>query len=670
MQHSALPQNLLPCGAEIGYTLPSAMFLRKTALLQALASLSLLACDGPSTKLKASIPPQVAPQPSATASAASVPVAPPAPPLPPGVLAMIPSKSGMVKVEESGAFRLLTVDGVVHAAHFKESADAPLAPFDPLVSLLEDLRSGGRGKALVLGLGSGVTATELKSFGYDVEVAEIEPAVIDVARRFFDYQGHAEAIDGLEFLRREGKPYDLILLDAFAGTNVAPSLVHADVTNLLRKKLNPRGVVAVRLLGSPKEPHILAALRTFADAFANKRLLGTGVADEPQNLYLVLSDHPLRIFDLNVGPVFPLPWPDATAAVAATDETGRREVVLGQKPRRAALLGYLIRGEDGNLCLDLPHWEMGARRYILKGASVASLQKLLPAKFTFPTQGDLSTDGDVKKTLHSLLGGGGVKLNTVRFSPIAVAVEGNLLPPKEGTRSKVVLPKGPPTGSGLRDPFDAGTFMREIKEINTNVQGEIDVDRVLFTLDMQQWKDFRQKTLRPLAAKGTKALHDGHFHEGQNSIKAMLAALEAKFGRFAPRIVTYDELLALHDVLGVYAPKQTEAAEPQAGVECDRARTHYRMDYTAQFWSTDEGNERRDLGAMLAALYECALVYYEKGAGKTPKSEVAKAQAARLIGLLDDAEWDEYDERKRDALRKRSATLREQWDIEGKDDPL
>jgi hypothetical protein len=478
----------------------------------------------------------------------------------------------------------------------------------------------------------------LASTGYAVEVAEIEPAVIDVARRFFDYHGHAEAIDGLEALRREGKPYELVLIDAFAGKHGALAFAKSDAVALVRRRLASPGLVAVRLLGSPRESRVLDVLRVFADGFPHKRLYGTGVADEPQNLYLLLSDQPLRLYDLSIGPVFPLPWPDRAAVAAeSANEASRRDVILGKQPRRASLVGYLVRGEDGSLCIDLPHWEMGARRYILRGKEIESFQKLLPAKLEFPTEGDLSTDGDVSKTLHSLFGGGGAKLSTGRFSPVAVAVEGRLSPPKEIAWDPATMPKSPRPGDPLLDPFDAPfdaqAFMKKIKGIIANVQGELDVERIHFTLDFRQWQDYRQKTLRPLAVRGAKALSEGNFEQGRVAIEAMLDALDAKFGRFAPRIVTYDELVSLRDILRVETPTKKDSGADQAGVACDRARYHYKKDYGGPFWSTDEGTERRELGGMLAGLYECAIRHYEKAAREKPTIDggASECRAARDV---------------------------------------
>jgi hypothetical protein len=286
----------------------------------------------------------------------------------------------------------------------------------------------------------------------------------------------------------------------------------------------------------------------------------------------------------------------------------------------------------------------------------------------------LSTDGDVSKTLHSLFGGGGAKLSTGRFSPVAIAVEGRLLPPKENAWDPASLPKSPRPGDPLPDPFaapfDAQAFMKKIKGIIANVQGELDVERIHFTLDFRQWQDYRQKTLRPLAIRGAKALTEGNFEQGRAAIEALLAALDAKFGRFAPRIVTYDELVALRDILRVETSNKKDSGTDQVGVVCDRARYEYRMEYGGPFWSTDEGTERREVGGLLAGLYECATRHYEKAAREKPESPEARLNAARLVMLLVDPGWDEFDAKKRAVLERRAKIIAEKWSVEGRDEPL
>ncbi|MRG93168.1 spermidine synthase [Polyangium spumosum] len=627
------------------------------ALVQATLALTLLACDTPREPSRSPAP---SPPPK-VASQKPTPAPPPGATLPPGVRAEVQGKTGIVRVVEQDGFRLLTIDDTVHAAHFVGPGDAPLAAYDPLVSILVSARHEHPGHALVIGLGSGATAAELASVGFEVEVAEEDPAVIDVARRFFDYQGHAEVIDGLEKVRHCGCEYDLILVDAFAGHDLPPSFLDANAMFNFGLHLPPQGVLAVRLLGSPRDDAVVAAVRAFAGAFKHVRLYGTGAADEPQNLYLLLSHTPLRLFDEDLGLAFPLPLPAPEAAPAARTSRAeaRRDVALGRMERRASLVGYLVRGEDGSFCLDLPHWEMGARRFVLTGSEATSLAKLLPTKVDFPTQGDLSTDGDVSGTLHSLLGGGGVKLSTVRFSPVVVAVEGKLSRRKPETSGD---PRDVPRGA-----FNPGAFMASAKKITANAQGELLVEKVHLTLTTAEWRVFRQKTLKPLAARAAAALAKADFVAAEKDIRGMLDALDQRFGRFAPRMVTYDELATL---LRVLVPPASGADEdPAARAEaCNDARRRYRIGYGGPAWPTE--GERREVSRMLVALFECAAKNYEQAAGKSPSSPRERALARSLVELFEDAGWDEFDDKKREALAKRAEELRKKWPLEPEPPPI
>ena len=624
---------------------PTAPALRKAAF-----ALTLLACETPPAPARVPSPPP----PVASAKPAAAPKPPPGPTLPPGVLAQMAGKTGVVRVVEKDGFRLLTIDDTVHAAHYIGPADAPLAAYDPIVPLLVSARREQRSNTLVVGLGSGATAAELTTVGHKVEVAEIEPAVIELARRFFAYQGHAEAVDGVEWLKKTRElPYDLILLDAFAGERLPRPFLDPDVVRAVRAQLSEDGVVALRLIGAPRDEAVIAAVRAFGGVFPHRMLYGTGAADEPQNLYLFLSGKPLGLFNGDLGLTFVLPLPDLDAppAPAATEEA-RRDVVLGRRERRVSLVGYLVRGEDGALCLDLPHWDMGARRFLLEGPEAERLRKLLPANLTFPTAGDLSSDGPLEGTLYSLLGGGGVKLSTVRFSPIAVAVEGKLSSRKPETSGD---PRDIP-----RDAFNPRTFMESTKKITANARGVIAVDKVHFTLDTAGWRSFRQKNLKAPAERAKAAFVKGDLAAGAKEVRAMIAALDKQFGRFAPRLLTYDELATLGAILPRSAPSGPISALRQAEA-CDRARTTYRDGHWIQSWSVDGDKERRDLGTMLVGLFDCATRKYEQAIGPSPQSDSDEMAAARLVELLQEASPEEFDEKQRDAFYQRGETLNRKW---------
>ena len=81
---------------------------------------------------------------------------------------------------------------------------------------------------LVLGAGAGISIRQFLFFSPDVKVdaVEIDPKVVDTARKFFDWKGSPRVNifieDARPFLSRTDKKYDLIEMDAFAGGPFVP----------------------------------------------------------------------------------------------------------------------------------------------------------------------------------------------------------------------------------------------------------------------------------------------------------------------------------------------------------------------------------------------------------------------------------------------------------------
>lgn len=110
-------------------------------------------------------------------------------------------------------------------------------------------------RVCVIGLGGGIVsraAVRLKP-GTVVDSVEIDPAVRDVASRFFLYR-ESDALrtfveDGRVFLSRPGPPYDLVVLDAFNSTGAPFHLTTREFFAILKNRLTPDGVLAINFIG-------------------------------------------------------------------------------------------------------------------------------------------------------------------------------------------------------------------------------------------------------------------------------------------------------------------------------------------------------------------------------------------------------------------------------------
>ncbi|NJN52237.1 MAG: fused MFS/spermidine synthase [Gammaproteobacteria bacterium] len=108
-------------------------------------------------------------------------------------------------------------------------------------------------RILVVGLGGGSLPEALALLYPDaqMDLIEIDPAVVRVATRFFEFRPtpnmHIHEVDARVFTKRAGRSdarYDLILLDAFNGDYIPEHLMTQEYLEETRALLAPGGVVA------------------------------------------------------------------------------------------------------------------------------------------------------------------------------------------------------------------------------------------------------------------------------------------------------------------------------------------------------------------------------------------------------------------------------------------
>lgn len=106
-------------------------------------------------------------------------------------------------------------------------------------------------RCLVIGLGIGVLPMWYRAQGIATEAVDIDAAVVDIARRRFglDPRVAVHIADARTFLAGDATQYDYIVLDVFNGDTTAGHLLSVEAMQLLRRRLDPHGVLAVNLIG-------------------------------------------------------------------------------------------------------------------------------------------------------------------------------------------------------------------------------------------------------------------------------------------------------------------------------------------------------------------------------------------------------------------------------------
>ena len=101
---------------------------------------------------------------------------------------------------------------------------------------------------LCIGMGVGIVPMEFAREGARVDVAEINPAVVPLARDFFGLQPeklNLALTDGRYFLNQTKKQYDAVILDAFLGDSSPSHLMTREAFASMRRVLRPGGVLVI-----------------------------------------------------------------------------------------------------------------------------------------------------------------------------------------------------------------------------------------------------------------------------------------------------------------------------------------------------------------------------------------------------------------------------------------
>lgn len=114
-------------------------------------------------------------------------------------------------------------------------------------------------RVLIVGLGGGTLPTNLRAMvpDADITVAELDPAVVKVAKQYFKFETgpklHVEVSDGRVFVKKtlaKGEHYDLVMLDAFEDDYIPEHLLTKEFLTEVKGILTPDGVLAANTFSS------------------------------------------------------------------------------------------------------------------------------------------------------------------------------------------------------------------------------------------------------------------------------------------------------------------------------------------------------------------------------------------------------------------------------------
>lgn len=195
--------------------------------------------------------------------------------------------------------RFLILDTTIEGGQYLKSREIPIA-YQRYWELAKVLCPNLKRAAFLGGGAFAMPEALLDAFPEaEVDVMEIDPTVIRVARKFFrinKYPGmNVYASDARRFLARNDKAYDFIFGDAYNGERrIPPHMVTVEFFSLIKKRLNPSGVYMMNLVSDVTGENSClfhSMVKTLLEVFEHVEIY---YIKETQNIILAAGDKVLH----------------------------------------------------------------------------------------------------------------------------------------------------------------------------------------------------------------------------------------------------------------------------------------------------------------------------------------------------------------------------------------
>lgn len=177
-------------------------------------------------------------------------------------------------------------------------------PFNYTRAFLDVAKLSQDGRTLLIGGGAFTVPRELARISPQrrVDTVEIDPALVQVAKDYFDYRPPVshQVIheDARAYLNNNKQQYDLILVDAFQSLTPPFQLTTHEAISKIQKSLSTDGVLAMNLISRPdwQDSFLATQYATVRQSFRNIRVYqykSSGGSSRSQNIFLIASNSEL-----------------------------------------------------------------------------------------------------------------------------------------------------------------------------------------------------------------------------------------------------------------------------------------------------------------------------------------------------------------------------------------
>jgi spermidine synthase len=154
-------------------------------------------------------------------------------------------------------------------------------------------------RVLIIGLGGACLQRYLHGLLANtvIESAELDPAVLEVARKYFHFKEDSRQKvyigDGRAYIEKSQEKFDIIMLDAFSATSIPYGLVTLEFLQLVKEHLTQGGVVCANLWSHQADyPNML---KTYAQVYPELHVIPCPVPWSNHILVAMPSEQKLTV---------------------------------------------------------------------------------------------------------------------------------------------------------------------------------------------------------------------------------------------------------------------------------------------------------------------------------------------------------------------------------------
>ncbi|MCS7143189.1 MAG: fused MFS/spermidine synthase [Aigarchaeota archaeon] len=216
-----------------------------------------------------------------------------------------------IAVVDRGNLRYLYLNGLLHSVMDVNDPYSLVAQYTKFFILGPLLRPDSESVLFIGGGGFSTPKHFLKYYDFSVvDVVEIDPEVVEVARRYFnlseDQRLGVYVLDGRRYLSITNRSYDLIIIDAYSKNYIPFHMLTLEFVSSVKSRLKDDGVVMLNIISSLSGPTSDVLWATYKIYRLNFRYVyvipvTSSLAFDVQNLILLASDHQMDVDLLTSG---------------------------------------------------------------------------------------------------------------------------------------------------------------------------------------------------------------------------------------------------------------------------------------------------------------------------------------------------------------------------------